>query len=65
MLTMTFGPAYNMICSAYGGIPKLVEGTGLENREVVRAARGFESYFLRHFIVYLSRGGAAGSSLGS
>ena len=51
MLTMTFGSAYNMICSVHGGIPKLVEGTGLENREVVRAARGFESYFLRHFYV--------------
>ena len=28
--------------------PSLVEGTGLENREVVRAAQGFESLFLRH-----------------
>ena len=28
--------------------PSLVEGIGLENREVVKAARGFESYFLRH-----------------
>ena len=27
--------------------PSLVEGTGLENREVVRAAQGFESLFLR------------------
>ena len=35
--------------------PSLVEGTGLENREVVRAAQGFESLFLRQFI---SRGGA-------
>ena len=29
--------------------PSLVEGTGLENREVVRAAQGFESLFLRHY----------------
>ena len=36
--------------------PSLVEGTGLENREVVRAAQGFESLFLRHII---SRDGAA------
>ena len=43
--------------------PSLVEGTGLENREVVKAAQGFESLFLRH--VNLSRDGAAGSSLGS
>ena len=28
--------------------PSLAEGTGLENREVVRAAQGFESLFLRH-----------------
>ena len=28
--------------------PSLVEGTGLENREVVQAAQGFESLFLRH-----------------
>ena len=28
--------------------PSLVEGTGLENREVVKAAQGFESLFLRH-----------------
>ena len=32
--------------------PSLVEGTGLENREVVKAAQGFESLFLRHFIIY-------------
>ena len=31
----------------HGGIPKLVEGTGLENQQVVRAALGFESLFLR------------------
>ena len=36
--------------------PSLVEGTGLENREVVQAAQGFESLFLRHII---SRDGAA------
>ena len=35
--------------------PSLVEGTGLENREVVQTAQGFESLFLRQFI---SRGGA-------
>ena len=31
--------------------PSLVEGTGLENREVVRAAQGFESLFLRHLFI--------------
>ena len=42
--------------------PSLVEGTGLENREVVQAAQGFESLFLRH----LYRGVEQfGSSLGS
>ena len=42
--------------------PSLVEGTGLENREVVQAAQGFESLFLRH----LHRGMEQfGSSLGS
>ena len=30
--------------------PSLVEGTGLENREVVQAAQGFESLFLRHLL---------------
>ena len=29
--------------------PSLVEGTGLENREVEKSAQGFESLFLRHF----------------
>ena len=44
--------------------PSLVEGTGLENREVVQAAQGFESLFLRHFILH--RGiEQSGSSLGS
>ena len=28
--------------------PSLVEGTGLENREVEQSAQGFESLFLRH-----------------
>ena len=47
---------YNYICDIYmEEYPSLVEGTGLENREVVRAAQGFESLFLRHFI---SRDGA-------
>ena len=42
--------------------PSLVEGTGLENREVAQAAQGFESLFLRQ----LYRGMvAAGSSTGS
>ena len=30
--------------------PSPVEGIGLENREVAKAAQGFESLFLRHFI---------------
>ena len=38
--------------------PSLVEGTGLENREVVRAAQGFESLFLRHVFFIISRDGA-------
>ena len=42
--------------------PSLVEGTGLENREVVKAAQGFESLFLRH--CYLSRDGAARQLVG-
>ena len=29
--------------------PSLVEGTGLENREVEQSAQGFESLFLRQF----------------
>ena len=46
--------------------PSLVEGTGLENREVAQAAQGFESLFLRHFYYFvISRDGAVGSSLGS
>ena len=34
--------------------PSLVEGTGLENREVVQAAQGFESLFLRHLFLYIA-----------
>ena len=32
--------------------PSLVEGTGLENREVVQTAQGFESLFLRHLKIW-------------
>ena len=32
--------------------PSLVEGTGLENREAVKAAQGFESLFLRQLFNY-------------
>ena len=42
--------------------PSLVEGTGLENREVVQAAQGFESLFLRHKYRGMEQ---LGSSLGS
>ena len=38
--------------------PSLVEGTGLENREVEKSAQGFESLFLRHKKIS-SRDGAA------
>ena len=31
--------------------PSLVEGTGLENQEVAKVARGFESLFLRHLML--------------
>ena len=41
----------------HGGIPKLVEGTGLENREVAQAAQGFESLFLRHLNLYIDIAG--------
>ena len=34
--------------------PSLVEGTGLENREVVKAAQGFESLFLRHLYLFIA-----------
>ena len=32
----------------HGGIPKLVEGTGLENQQVGKPAPGFKSQLLRH-----------------
>ena len=34
--------------------PSLVEGTGLENREVEKSAQGFESLFLRHLFCYIA-----------
>ena len=34
--------------------PSLVEGTGLENREVAKAAQGFESLFLRHLFIFIA-----------
>ena len=34
--------------------PSLVEGTGLENREVEKSAQGFESLFLRHLFYYVA-----------
>ena len=49
---------YVIIFLSFGGIPKLVEGTGLENQQVVQAALGFESLFLRH-LKFISRDGAA------
>ena len=46
--------------------PSLVEGTGLENREVAKVAQGFESLFLRHNYIIFYRGmEQLGSSLGS
>ena len=36
--------------------PSLVEGTGLENREVMRVAQGFESLFLRHIVLLFIAG---------
>jgi hypothetical protein len=42
--------------------PSLVEGVGLENREVVKAARGFESLHLYHLYRGVEQ---SGSSLGS
>ena len=44
--------------------PSLVEGTGLENREVEKSAQGFESLFLRHLYKYRGME-QSGSSLGS
>jgi hypothetical protein len=32
--------------------PSMAEGVGLENREAVKAARGFESLFLRHIFIF-------------
>ena len=37
--------------------PSPVEGIGLENRQVVKAAQGFESLFLRQFVI--SRDGSS------
>ena len=34
--------------------PSPVEGTGLENQQVVKAALGFESLFLRHLILLIA-----------
>ena len=50
MLTFKKALWYNLFVSTnlMEKYPSLVEGTGLENREVVRAAQGFESLFLRH-----------------
>ena len=45
--------------------PSLVEGTGLENREVVQAAQGFESLFLRHFKNFIAEWSSLVSSSGS
>ena len=47
--------------------PSLVEGSGLENRQVAQAAQGFESLFLRHFKFFIVYRGVEqfGSSLGS
>ena len=42
--------------------PSLVEGTGLENREVVRAAQGFESLFLRHLYRGMEQFGSSSGS---
>ena len=36
--------------------PSPVEGIGLENRQVVKAAQGFESLFLRQFKIYVIAG---------
>ena len=44
--------------------PSLVEGTGLENREVEQSAQGFESLFLRHLILHRGME-QSGSSSGS
>ena len=31
----------------------MVEGTGLENRQVMQVAPGFESQFLRHILIQM------------
>lgn len=36
--------------------PSLVEGIGLENRKVLKGARGFESLIIRHFKTKYYRG---------
>ena len=51
---MTTDKFYAIIILSFGGIPKLVEGTGLENQQVVQAALGFESLFLRHLKIYIA-----------
>ena len=50
MLTHYFLLCYNQYAlkNAMEEYPSLVEGTGLENREVEQSAQGFESLFLRH-----------------
>ena len=48
----------------FGEVPKLAEGTGLENREVEQSARGFESLLLRHLKIYRGME-QSGSSPGS
>ena len=48
------GLRHHLILEEY---PSLVEGTGLENREVEKSAQGFESLFLRHLYL-ISRDGA-------
>ena len=42
--------------------PSLVEGTGLENREVVQAAQGFESLLLRHLYRGMEQFGSSSGS---
>ena len=45
--------------------PSPVEGIGLENREVVKAAQGIESLILRHSCLCYRGMEQLGSSLGS
>ena len=42
--------------------PSLVEGTGLENREVAQAAQGFESLLLRHLYRGMEQFGSSSGS---